>query len=211
MFRETCPIQLFPFLMVLEAHTDNTFLVGGACRDLLSNKTPNDYDLVTDIPMDKLIELFTDGGFSVSLTGVAHFVLNVSLADYIVEISNFRKDTNCDGRHADVEIGTIHDDAHRRDFTVNALYINTKTGEVVDPTGMGLDDIKTKTLRFVGKPKDRIREDWLRIFRFFRFISRGYAPDPKSLRACREMFNEAYANTSPERVRNELEKMASLT
>jgi tRNA nucleotidyltransferase/poly(A) polymerase len=208
-FRETCPIQLFPFLSVLDAFSDNNFLVGGGVRDLLTGKEPNDYDLVTDIPMDTLIMLFEDGGFSVSKTGVSHLVLNVSL-NYIVEISNFRKDTSCDGRHAVVEIGTIEEDAHRRDFTVNALYINTKTHEVVDPTGMGLDDLQNRILRFVGKPKDRITEDALRVIRFYRFVSKGFNPDPKSLKACREMFNEAYDRLAPERVRVEIEKIAKI-
>ena len=127
-----------------------------------------------------------------------------------VEISNFRKDTVCDGRHAEVEIGTIEDDAHRRDFTVNALYINTKTYEVVDPTGQGLTDLRTKVLRFVGRPKDRLKEDWLRGWRFMRFLKKGFVPDPKSLRVVREMWNEIYENSTPERVRMELEKMAGV-
>jgi poly(A) polymerase len=209
-FRKSAPLGLFPILMVLAAHSRNVYITGGAVRDLLSGGTPNDYDIVTDIPMDKLIEIFEEGGFTVSKTGIAHLVLNVSLAGYIVEISNFRKDTNCDGRHADVQVGTIIEDAHRRDFTINALYLNIRTNEVVDPTGTGLGDVATRTLRFVGKPKDRITEDYLRLFRFFRFINKGFEPDPKSLRACRELFVEAYGKIAPERVRVELEKMVKL-
>lgn len=196
--------------MVLDALSDNNFVVGGAARDLLSGKEPNDWDLVTDIPMEKLVSVFEEGGFEVSQTGVAHLVLNVSLADFIVEISNFRKDKVCDGRHAEVEIGSIVDDAHRRDFTINALYINTKTSEVVDPTGQGLDDLKANTLRFVGRPKDRIREDYLRGWRAMRFAQRGFTLEPRSLRAIREMWKEIYENSTPERVRVELEKMAKV-
>jgi poly(A) polymerase len=209
-FKRTCPIKLFPIITVLNAFSDNNYVVGGATRDLLMGKTPNDYDIVTDIPMKRLIELFEDGGFEVSLTGVAHFVLNVHFSSYTVEVSNFRKDVVCDGRHAEVELGTIDDDAHRRDFTVNALYINTKTMELIDPTGMGMDDIKTRTLRFVGKPKDRIKEDYLRVIRFYRFVGRGFTPDPKSLKACREMFNEAYTSVAAERVRVEIEKIVGI-
>jgi tRNA nucleotidyltransferase/poly(A) polymerase len=207
MFREICPVKLFPFIMVLESQSPNVYLVGGAVRDILCDKTPHDFDLVTDTPIDTLAEVFQDGGFSVALTGVSHFVLNVSLGGYTVEISNFRKDTCCDGRHAVVEIGTIYDDAHRRDFTINALYINTRTGQIVDPTGMGLGDINSRTLRFVGKPKDRIREDYLRGWRAMRFAQRGFTIEPKSLRAVREMWGEIYKNSTPERVRNEMEKM----
>ena len=128
----------------------------------------------------------------------------------VVEIANFRKDgVTLDGRRpVEVEIGTIEEDAVRRDFTINALYENPITGQILDPTGKGLSDIKSRTLRFVGKPKDRIREDYLRVFRFFRFLAcKNLQPDIKSIKACREMFNESYENTTPERVRLELERM----
>lgn len=209
-FRAVCPTKLFPIMMVLEHHSENNFLVGGAVRDLLNGKTPNDWDLVTDIPITKLAKEFGAGGFSVSLTGANFLVLNVHFDGIIVEVANFRKDVSCDGRHAEVEDGTIVDDAFRRDFTINALFINTKTLEVVDPTGQGIDDAKANVLRFVGKPKDRIREDFLRVFRFMRFVNKGYEADTKSLRAVRELWNEAYVKTTPERVRAELEKMAGV-
>lgn len=209
-FKAVAPHELLPFIMVLESLSDNVFLVGGAVRDILLDKNPNDFDFVTDVPMDRLIEEFEAGGFTVSQTGVAHMVLNVGFRDTIVEISNFRKDKACDGRHAEVELGTIDDDAHRRDFTINALFLNTKTGEIVDPTGTGVADLKAKVLRFVGRPKDRIKEDFLRVFRFYRFVNKGFTPDPKSLKACREMFTEAHNRVAPERVRVELEKMAGI-
>jgi len=125
------------------------------------------------------------------------------------EIANFRKDgVYSDGRRPDsVEIGDINDDAHRRDFTVNALYQNPFTGEIRDPTGKGLKDIKKRILRFIGDPKARIEEDHLRIFRFYRFLTKGFTPEPRSLRACREMFNSAYPQITPERVRTEVERM----
>ena len=207
-FRAACPIKLFPFIQVLDSFSDNNYIVGGAVRDLLIGKTPNDYDIVTDIPMEKMIQIFEDGGFSVSMTGVAHLVLNVSLSHHNVEISNFRKDTSCDGRHAEVSVGTIVEDAHRRDFTVNALYINTQTGEVEDPTGQGLFDVNHRILRFVGKPKDRIREDYLRGWRAMRFAQRGFTLEPRSLQAVRELWKEIYENSTPERVRVEVEKMS---
>jgi poly(A) polymerase len=168
---------------------------------------PKDYDLVTDTSMNILIDEFTKAGLKVKQTGVAHFVLNVYNRGMEFEISNFRKDVACNGRQADVEIGTMHEDAHRRDFTVNALYMHTRKDSVVDPTGMGISDIHNEILRFVGNPKDRIREDFLRVFRFYRFLSKGFSPDKKSLKAVRETFNEAYQRTTPERVRMELEKI----
>jgi len=154
-----------------------------------------------------IIELFLIGGFTVKETGVAHFVLNVYKNGYEVEISNFRKDVVCDGRQAECEVGTLEEDSARRDFTVNAVYMNTKNGSLNDPTGFGIDDIKNKVLRFNGKPKQRIKEDYLRCWRFYRFMSKGFTPEKKSLKAVRELFNEAYMNSTPERVRSEIEKM----
>ena len=206
-FRNICPHKLFPILMLLEEFSDENYIVGGAVRDLWMKKTPNDWDVVTDIPMDKLIELFEDGGFKVTKTGIAHLVLNVHFSEFVVEISNFRKDKSCDGRHADVEVGDIKTDAFRRDFTVNSLFINTKTLEVLDPTGQGLDDINNRVLRFVGNPKGRINQDYLRCMRYYRFLSKGFKADKKSLKAVREMWNEAYEKTTAERVRVEIEKM----
>jgi len=203
------PKELLPFLMVLNSHSENNFIVGGAVRDIMSQKTPKDWDIVTDIPMDKLIELFEEGGFTVKQTGVAHFVLNVYFGGYEVEVSNFRKDIVCNGRQAEVEVGTIHDDAHRRDFTINSLYCNTYTGIVVDPTGQGIDDVLNKTLRFVGKPKERIREDYLRVWRAFRLQKKlNFVFDKKTERSLREMFAEAYENSNPQRVLHELIKLS---
>ena len=209
-FRSHCPKELFPFLMVLNNESENVFIVGGAVRDMLTWKKPYDWDVVTDTPMDRLIEVFEESGFRVTQNGVAHFVLNVYFSDFEVEVSNFRKDVVCNGRQAEVEIGTIEEDAARRDFTINALYINTLTNELIDPNGTGINDVKNGVLRFIGNPKDRIREDYLRATRFYRFISKGFIPEKKSLKAVREMWNEAYKNTTPERVRMEIEKMTKI-
>lgn len=111
-------------------------------------------------------------------------------------------------RPTNVEIGTIEEDAVRRDFTINALYENPITGQILDPTGKGLSDVKNKVLRFIGNPKERIKEDYLRLFRFYRFLAcKDLTPDVKSMKAVRGMFNEAYLNTTPERVRLELERL----
>jgi len=207
-FRESCPKELFPILMVLESVSDNNYVVGGAVRDLLTGKTPNDYDVVTDTPMEELEKLFLNCGFAVTKTGVSHFVLNVHFSGYEVEVSNFRKDKVCNGRQAEVEVGTILDDTLRRDFTVNAVYMHTRTMEIVDLTGQGCQDAKDKVLRFVGNPKDRIREDYLRVWRAFRLQRTGFTFEKKTERALREMFKEAYENSNPQRVLQEMIKLS---
>ena len=206
-YRNTAPLKLFPVLMVLENLSDEVYIVGGAVRDLMLNIAPNDYDLVTDTPIQELALEFERNGFKVSLTGENFLVLNVYSNGYAVEVANFRKDVDCDGRHAVVEPGTILDDATRRDFTCNSLYLNIKTSEVLDPLGQGIDDCNLNILRFSGNPKDRIKEDYLRVFRFMRFLNKGFNPDVKSLKAVRQLWDEAYNNTTPERVRVEMEKM----
>jgi tRNA nucleotidyltransferase/poly(A) polymerase len=117
-----------------------------------------------------------------------------------------------DGRKpSSVEIGTIHDDAMRRDLTINSLYENPITGEILDPTSKGLSDIKNRVIRFVGNPEDRIREDYLRLWRALRFKQKlsnlGFDFDTKTKKVLRTMFKEAYENSNPERVREEIEKM----
>ena len=210
MFRSHAPIQLFPFLMVMNHASTNNYIVGGAVRDLMRGVVPSDYDLVTDIPMAELEQLFIEAGFKTTATGQAHLVLNVHFAGYHCEVSNFRKDKMCDGRHAEVEVATMDEDAHRRDFTVNALYMNTLTSEVEDPTGRGLEDLADNTLRYIGNAEARIKEDWLRVFRFYRMMTKGFKAERDSLKATRRLFKEAYAATEADRVRMELEKMVGL-
>jgi tRNA nucleotidyltransferase/poly(A) polymerase len=190
-------------------HSENSCLVGGCVRDTLIGKTPKDFDFVTDIPYDDLEKLFIDAGFTVKEAGKQFLVLIVSKDGVDYEIANYRKDgTYVDGRRPEsVEFGTIYDDAERRDFTVNALYFNLTTFRLIDPTAQGLDDIKSRTLRFVGKPASRLKDDLLRVFRFYRFLDKGFTPEPRSLSAVRDFFDDACKKTSSERIRVELERI----
>lgn len=195
---------------ILSQFSGNNYLVGGCVRDSFLGLPIKDYDIVTDVHMDISSPEFEKNGFKVKECGEAFLVLNISKDGEQWEIANFRKDNvSLDGRRpTSVEIGTLNEDAHRRDFTINAIYEQPSTGEILDPTGKGLSDIKNKTLRFIGNPKERIKEDYLRVFRFYRFLAtKNLSPDPKSLKACRGLFNEAYEKTTPERVRLELERL----
>ncbi len=208
---------------ILALESDNACIVGGCVRDILTGKTPKDFDFATDTNYDRLEELFEKNGFKVQEEGKEFLVMIVSKGDEQFEIANFRKDgTYVDGRRPEsVEIGTIYDDANRRDFTINALYYNLVRKSVMDPTGNGLDDIEAKVVRFVGKAKDRLAEDTIRAYRFYRFVDRGFNPDPKSLRAVREAIltenkkitklvkesGSTEAIVSLERMRLEIEKM----
>lgn len=205
-------LQVF---MILHGINKNaaSFIVGGWVRDELRGIAGKDVDIVTDIPLDTVEAAFTEAGWEVKDTGKVFLVTNVSKDGCTYEIANFRKDSKTsDGRRPSVvEIGTIMEDAARRDFTVNALYFDPWTGTVIDPTGQGLDDLDKGVLRFVGRAKDRIKEDYLRVFRFYRFIKKGFTPNRNTLRVVREMFADALSKLPAERIRDEIEKAVSIT
>lgn len=189
----------------------NSYIVGGWVRDTILGYEPKDMDFVTDISYDELEEMFEEAGFEVKAAGKEFLVLHVNKDGEYFEIANFRNDgTYTDGKPDSVSIGTIDEDGQRRDFTVNALYYSCAGYQLVDPTGQGVLDLDASALRFIGKPEDRINEDYIRIFRFYRFIKKGFTPDPISLTACRSNFMDAYKKMTPERVRLELEKMAGI-
>lgn len=201
--------NLLQIFMLLNNESPNNYLVGGCVRDYLMGKEPKDFDIVTDIHMDKIEQIFSENGWDVDAVGKQFLVMFISKDEYTYEIANFREEHGfTDGRRPDdVEIGDLKSDAARRDFTVNSIYYDPIKDEYVDPNN-GMEDLKNRELKFIGRPKDRIREDYLRVFRYFRFLNKGFKPNKKSLKACRELFNEAYQKTTPERVRSEIEKMA---
>ena len=140
-------------------------------------------------------------------TGLAHGTVTVIIDGHPFEVTSLREDIETDGRHAVVRFSRdFAADAQRRDFTINALSLS-RSGTLYDYVG-GLADIAAKKLRFIGDPAERIKEDYLRILRFFRF-SAGYAEGPldaEGLLACIRA-REGLARLSRERVRNELLKL----
>lgn len=203
-------LLLLQIFLLIYDRSPSTYLVGGCVRDMLLGKEPKDYDIVTEANIDILRPILVDNGWQVDAVGENFLVYAVSKYHRQFEIANFRKESGfTDGRRPDrVEVGTLEEDAKRRDFTVNSIYYNPISHAFVDPNN-GREDIKKRSLKFVGRPHDRIREDYLRVFRFFRFLSKlGFEPDIRSLKACRELFNEAYSKTNPERVRMEIERMS---
>lgn len=205
-------LTIMEIKMILTSFSKESYMVGGCVRDAFIGLRPKDIDFVTDIRYERLAKIFEDAGWKVKTTGQNFLVMNVIKNGREFEIANFRKDDKkSDGRRPDsVQPGNIYEDAERRDFTVNTGYVNLTNLELVDPTGKFLKDIQKKELRFVGKAKDRIKEDYLRVFRFYRFIEKGFIPNRNNLRTVRSMFNEAIEKTSSERIRGEIEKMVYL-
>ena len=182
---------------------------GGCVRNALMGEPVADIDIATTETPEKARALLEAKGIKVVPTGIDHGTITAVMPSRHFEITTLRVDVATDGRRADVAF--TEDwvaDASRRDFTMNALYCDAD-GTVHDPLG-GRDDLKARRVRFIGDAHARIREDYLRILRFFRFhawYGKG-EPDAASLRACAEE-REGLRQLSGERVRDELLKIAS--
>ncbi len=181
------------------------FLVGGAVRNLALGLAPGDFDVATAAKPERIAELFPNTRF----VGAAFGVTLVISGDHHVEVATFRRERNyLDGRHPEqVEFSdSPAEDALRRDFTVNALYLDPRSGEVLDTVG-GLDDCRARILRTVGAAADRFREDGLRLLRAARLAAScglEIAPDTReAMSDCRDMLRAV----SPERLGHELSMM----
>ncbi|MCF8480187.1 MAG: CCA tRNA nucleotidyltransferase [Rhodospirillum sp.] len=186
--------------------------VGGCVRDALIHRPSSDGDVdiaTTELP-DRVMALMEARGFKVIPTGLAHGTVTVVAEGLAFEVTTLRRDTACDGRHADVEFTTsFREDAHRRDFTFNALSADGD-GRVYDYFD-GIADLMEGRVRFIGRPMDRIKEDYLRILRFFRFFGRFGRPpaNPDALSACATLAAGVDA-LSAERIRAELLKILAV-
>lgn len=197
---------------VLHMLTDaghQAFLVGGCVRNALLGQPVADIDISTDAMPERVVALAGATGLKAVPTGIEHGTITVIAEGVGHEITTFRRDVETDGRRAVVAFSTrIEDDAARRDFTMNALYADA-TGAVVDPMG-GLADLWARRVRFVGDADERIREDLLRILRFFRFHAWYGDPeeglDADGLAACAA--NSAGIETlSRERIGHEMRRL----
>ncbi|HYD70201.1 CCA tRNA nucleotidyltransferase [Azospirillum sp.] len=178
--------------------------VGGCVRDSWLGRPVKDIDIATHAPPDAVMRMLEDGGVRAIPTGIAHGTVTAVVDRKHYEITTLRRDVESFGRHARVEFtDDWKEDAARRDFTMNALSC-TPDGLVYDPFG-GLADMAAGRVRFVGDARQRIREDVLRLLRFFRFhahYGRG-APDDAAMAACRELA-PLLPTLSGERVHSEI-------
>lgn len=180
---------------------------GGSCRDGVLGKSCNDIDIATVLTPEKVTEIFEQAGFQVIPTGILHGTVSVVSHGQVFEITTCRKDKITDGRHAEVEFTDDWQiDSARRDFRANSLYL-TFGGEVIDFFG-GIEDITAGRIVFVGDPRKRIQEDYLRILRFYRFhaIYGRTFMDPESA-ACCNYYKFGLEQISAERITVELLKM----
>ena len=201
--------DLQKLLAALSQGGEEARVAGGAVRNALLGEPVADVDIATTNEPDATIARARDAGFRTVPTGKEHGTITVIADGRGYEVTTLRADVETDGRHARVAFGKDWKrDAERRDFTINALYARAN-GEVVDLVG-GLPDLETRTLRFIGDADARIREDYLRILRFFRFFAwygKG-RPDADGLRASARL-KDGLARLSAERIWSELKKLLS--
>lgn len=196
-------------LGMLAAGGYRALVVGGCVRNALMGLPVADVDIATDAPPETVTELARAAGLKPVPTGIAHGTVTVAAGGTGYEVTTFRRDAETFGRHARVEFGAaLHEDAARRDFTMNALYAEAD-GRVIDPLD-GLGDALARRVRFVGRAEDRIREDALRILRFFRFQAHygdpALPPDAAALAAC-AAGGAGLARVSAERIGHEVRKL----
>ena len=184
--------------------------VGGCVRKLLKKELVNDIDIATNLSPDELKNILRENNINFIETGITHGTITVVINKIKFEITTLRKDVSTDGRHANVEfISDWEEDAKRRDFTINAIYSDLK-GEIYDPLG-GLKDLENKIVKFIGDPNERIREDYLRILRYFRFYTQynNHQHDIKIVQAIKKGLN-GIRKISKERILDEFSKILNL-
>lgn len=191
----------------IEAGGDVARVVGGAVRNTLMGEPVTDVDIATTARPEAVMARGRAAGLKVVPTGLDHGTVTVVAGGRPYEVTTLRADVETDGRRAVVAFtDDWRADAERRDFTMNALYAD-RTGRIYDPVG-GIADARARRVRFIGEPEERIREDYLRILRFFRFHARygDGMPDAGGLAACR-LLRGGLARLSRERVGGEMRKI----
>lgn len=193
-------------ISILEDRGYEAWCVGGFVRDSLLGRTPGDIDIATNAHWTDVQIAFENAGHSTHETGVKHGTLTVVIDGFPVEVTTFRKEERyADYRHPEsvTFVGSIEEDLARRDFTINALAYSPSRG-LVDVFG-GIEDIKSKTIRCVGDPQKRFKEDALRILRACRFCSQlGFGIEEDTLAAMKASKSQL-RHVSTERITHEME------
>ena len=189
---------------VLRSAGHRALFAGGCVRDLLLGRTPKDFDITTSARPDEIIRLFP----RTVETGKAFGVVQVVLAGHPTEVATFRRDIgSADGRRPDaIEFSTPEQDAQRRDFTINGLFLDPDTGAVLDFVN-GRQDLEHKLIRTIGQPQERFNEDYLRLLRAVRFAATlEFTIEPATFTALQELAPRI-TGISSERIQQELSRL----
>ncbi len=187
------------------------FVVGGSIRDALLNREITDIDFATSLEPKAITEILNKENIKFIDVGIDHGTVAAIINERKFEITTFRNDIFTDGRHAQVSFSnSLEEDALRRDFTINAMYLD-KGGNLIDPTD-GKKDLENRVVRFIGNPDERIKEDYLRILRYFRFLALfgDISPDAEVMKTIKANLDKLSV-VSKERQWNELKSILSLT
>ena len=197
---------------LFETYQKNSiFVVGGAIRDALLNREITDIDFATPLEPKTITEILNKENIKFIDVGINHGTVTAIINERKFEITTFRNDIFTDGRHAQVSFSnSLEEDALRRDFTINAMYLD-KSGNLIDPTD-GKKDLENRVVRFIGRPDERIKEDYLRILRYFRFLALfgDISPDAEVMKTISANLDKLSV-VSKERQWNELKSILSLT
>lgn len=183
--------------------------VGGCVRNTLMGRAVDDFDIATQLTPDETLSALNAADIRAIPTGIEHGTITAIVDRQPFEITSLRRDVETDGRRAVVAFTQDWaEDAQRRDFRLNALYADAE-GRVFDPTGGGLDDAAAGRVIFIGDADERLREDYLRILRFFRFNAwYGAVIDAGGLAACARQA-DGLSKIARERIWKELKKLLS--
>ena len=206
-FKSLMTPELLKLGKVFNQNNYDIRLVGGAVRDLMLGKSPKDIDLASDATPQKMQDILSNAGIKTVPTGIEHGTITAVINGEPFEITTLRSDDKTDGRKAEVSfITNWKEDARRRDLTYNAMSIDFD-GRLYDYFD-GMNDLQNKVSKFVGDPEERIKEDYLRILRYFRFQSKIANPvwDEETIQAIKSNVL-GLRKISAERIWQEVSKM----
>ena len=189
---------------------NNAMLVGGCVRNFLNNEKIGDIDIATIFTPGEIIKKFSGTNFRIIKSGIDHGTITLSKGGNNFEITTLREDIVTDGRHAKISFSKDwKTDSERRDFTINAIYLD-QDGKIFDPQN-GAQDLKEKKIKFIGDPEKRIQEDYLRILRFLRFSIQyeDFSREDQTFKVIQKNLN-GVAKLSKERIFSELNKIINL-
>ncbi len=196
---------------LFETYQKNSiYVVGGSIRDALLNREIKDIDFATSLKPKTITEILNKENIKFIDVGIDHGTVTAIINERKFEITTFRNDIFTDGRHAQVSFSnSLEEDALRRDFTINAMYLD-KGGNLIDPKD-GKTDLENRVVRFIGNPDERIKEDYLRILRYFRFLALfgDISPDAEVMKTIKANLDKLSV-VSKERQWSELKSILSL-
>jgi len=199
-------IEIQKVFSILESSGYEVYIAGGAVRDMIMGVEPNDYDFTTNAIPSEIIKIFEYNGFRVIPTGIKHGTVTVIIDNIPFQITTYRIDKECDGRHCKVQFTrSIEEDIKRRDLSINALIMDVNNN-VTDIVG-GVLDIHNKVIRTVGNPRERFTEDYLRMLRAIRFATElDFSIERNTFNIIREL-HPNLTKISRERIRDEFSKI----